>query len=138
MTVRVEGAGATSPFAPGRTGADRKLIGRRTIAKSAISPSSSSGVTTKTALLRGLAFLDAGRLADSVAEVVQARAADDAALRDFDAIDARAVQQERALHADAMGHAANGHRLSRAAALAGPHRALQHLDSSFPALPDFP
>src|ERR1700730_13957586 len=136
MTVRVEGALGTSPFAPARTGSGRKLIATRTIAKSAISPSSSSGVTRKTALLRGLAFLDAGRLADSVAEVVQARAADDAALRNFDAIDARAVQQERAFHADAVGDAADGDRLGWAAVLTDRHDAFEHLDAFFAALDD--
>src|ERR1035437_7280327 len=139
-TVRADGTlrGSPSPAATGTAG--RMLIATRTIAKTAMSASSSSGVTGKTALLGGLAlllaFLDAGPFTDLLAEVVQARASHDTALRDFDAIDARAVQQERPFHADTVRDATDGDRLAEAAALADRHHALEHLDALFAALDD--
>src|SRR5580692_9289784 len=130
MTVRAEGL--ASPSA--RTGAGLMLIATRTTAKMQISARSSRGVTAR--LLRYLFFLDASGLADLVAQVVQPAPADDAALRHFDPVDARAVQQKRFLDADAVRDPPDGDRLGRAAALAHRHRALEHLNAFFAAFDD--
>src|SRR5471032_401306 len=111
MTVRAEGPAPS----PARTGAGLMLIATRTTAKMQISARSSSGVTCR--LLRDLLFLDASGLTDFIAQVVETAAADDAALGNFDPVDARAVQQKRFLDADAVSDATDRNRFRRAAAL---------------------
>src|SRR5437016_4033853 len=57
---------------------------------------------------RAASFLDAGGAAGEAAQVVQARAAHAAAAGDLDAFDARAVEGEGALDADAGRDASHG------------------------------
>src|SRR5665213_1852264 len=119
MTVRADGLAPS----PTRTGVGLMLIATRTTAKMQISARSSSGVTSR--LLRDLLFLDAGGFTDLIAQVVETAAAHDAAFGNLDPVDARAVQQERFLDADAVGDAANGDRLGRSAAFADRHGPLE-------------
>src|SRR5213082_2561470 len=73
------------------------------------------------------ALLDLRRLAAQIAQVVQLRAADVAALEDLDLRDVRRVDREGALDADAEGDLPDGERLADAAVLAADHHALEDL-----------
>src|SRR5579862_7113444 len=75
------------------------------------------------------ALLDAGGLAAQVAEVVELGAADAATGDRLDPVDRGAVHRERALHADAVAHLADGEGLPQAAALAADHDTLENLDA---------
>src|SRR5580698_4413828 len=88
-------------------------------------------------LLSNFAFLDTRGLTDLIAKVVQAAAAYDAALADFDTFDARAVHQKRFLDADAMRDTADRDRGARAAALANGDDAFEHLRAFFSAFDHF-
>src|SRR5258708_23571259 len=86
----------------------------------------------------GLAALaDARPLAHLLAQVVQLGAAHVAVAQHLDAVDARRVQQEGALHADAVGDAADGELRTQAdlAAERDDH-ALEHLDALARSLHD--
>src|SRR5579872_6294453 len=84
----------------------------------------------------GFALFDARGLPDFLAQIVEARAAHDAALGDFDLIHTRAMDQERLLHTHAVRRAADGERLSEAPALSDRHDALEHLDALLAAFHD--
>jgi hypothetical protein len=83
-----------------------------------------------------LLALDAGGLALQLAQVVEARAPH-VALRDhLDLLDARRVQREDALDADAVGDLADGERRARATAVLTDHDALEDLDALLVAFLD--
>src|SRR6185369_17908622 len=75
----------------------------------------------------GQLFLDAGRLAAALAQVVQLGAAHIAAALDFDAGDQRAVGLEGALHAFAAGDLADGEAAVQAAVALGNDDAFEGL-----------
>ena len=138
MTVRADGAvcGSPSPARPAPQGeADRDAHDRED-ADQREQFERGHGKTAYFAIFL-LLFLDAGGFTDLFAQVVQPAAAHDAALRHFDALDARAVQQERFLDADAVRDAAHRDRFGQAAAFANRHDALEHLNAFFAALDDF-
>src|SRR5687767_4451150 len=83
---------------------------------------------------RGLGLLlgalgDTGRLAATVAQVVELGATDGAAAHDLDGIDQRRVEREHALDTFAVGDLANGEALVQAASGAGDADALVGLDT---------
>src|SRR5690606_27744110 len=84
-------------------------------------------------LLRPL-VLEASRLAGEVAQVEEARPTDDAAGDDLELLDARAVDEEGALHADVEADLAHHERAAGARALALDHDALEDLDALLVAL----
>src|SRR5580658_1685630 len=100
------------------------LSARRAIANTATSPKSTKGVS---GLLDRFLFFDARGLTDFLAEVVEAAAADDAALAHFNLLDARAVHEERLLDANPVRHTAHRHHRVRTAALADRDDAFEHL-----------
>src|SRR5439155_25164893 len=82
------------------------------------------------------AFGDAGGAAAALAEVVELRTADRTARGDLDLVDARRVDREDPLHADAVGSLADGERLAAPAAAAAEHGALEDLDALLVTLDD--
>src|SRR5262249_52390718 len=85
---------------------------------------------------RALLALDARGLALQLAEVVQAGAADVTLGHDLDLLDARRVQREDALDADAVRDLADRERGARAAAVLADDDALEHLDALLVAFLD--
>src|SRR5688572_5399189 len=73
------------------------------------------------------ALLDARGLAGEIAEVVEAGATHAATRHHFDLLDARRVQREDALDADAVAHLAHGEGGASAALGALDDHALEHL-----------
>src|SRR4029453_3387747 len=71
-----------------------------------------------------------------LAQIVELRAADGALGRDLDTVEARRVNGEGALDADAVGGLPNGEGLTRAGPTPPQHRALEHLDALLVALDD--
>src|SRR4051812_2031988 len=82
------------------------------------------------------ALADAGALADAAAQVVELGAADVTAGGDFNPLDLRRVQRERALHADAEGLLAHREGLAHALALAFDDYALEDLGAPAGGLDD--
>ena len=72
-------------------------------------------------------LLDLGGLAEAVAEVVELRTADLTAANGIDLHDARRMNGENLLAADAVAQAADGDGLLNAAMLAGNDRSLERL-----------
>src|SRR5699024_8301656 len=87
----------------------------------------------KKSRLRGslweLPFLDLGSLAAALTQIVQLGATDLAAADHHDVIQAGGMQGERALHAYAVGRAADGERLAHRTVAAGDDHALKRLQT---------
>src|SRR5215469_12566269 len=84
-----------------------------------------------------LVLFDARRFAsDAVLQVEELRATDDAAADDVDFVDARRMDEERALDADVMSDAPNREARRKAAVLALDDYAFEYLDALFVALGD--
>src|SRR4029453_6246763 len=81
--------------------------------------------------------LDAGSLADAVAQVVEARAPDTPNSRDVDLLDERRVEGEDALDADAVAYAAYGEAGACSARADADDDAFEDLDPLAVALDDF-
>src|SRR6185295_7719820 len=82
----------------------------------------------------GAALAQRRRLAHAVAQEVQLGAAGLAVAHDLDLLDARAVDHERPLHADAARDLPNGDRAGDATATQAHDRALEDLDALLAAL----
>src|SRR5688572_6705310 len=82
----------------------------------------------------GAALPQRGCLADALAQEVQLGAAHPTVAHDLDLLDARAVDHERPLHADAARDLADGDRAGDAAAAQAHDGALEHLDPLLAAL----
>src|SRR6185436_2623335 len=99
-----------------------------------------AAATTATLLLGGLVAallaLDAGGLAFELAQIVEARPPDLATGDDLDLLDARRVQREDALDADAVGDLADRERGARPAAMLADHDALEDLHALLVAFLD--
>jgi hypothetical protein len=78
-------------------------------------------------LLHALGFLDLGSLALQGTQVVQLGAANLTAANHFNVIYAGRMNRERALNADAIGHAANGERFADTAITLSHHGAFKRL-----------
>src|SRR5205807_4292838 len=79
---------------------------------------------------------DARRAPNLASQVVQAPLAHVAVAQDLDLVDARRVDHERPLHADAMRDAPDREVLAQAATRDADDRALEHLDALARALDD--
>ena len=79
-------------------------------------------------------FLNLGCLAAELTQIVELRATDLTTADNGDAVDAGAVQRERALDANAIGRAANGERFANGTVAAGDDHAFEGLQTLAGAL----
>src|SRR6516165_5073097 len=86
--------------------------------------------------LRGALLAQARGLAGASAKIEELRPADMPRLHHLDSFDARRVDRECALHADAVRHAAHGERGAGSLAALPDHHALKDLDALLLALDD--
>src|SRR5579864_4943341 len=111
-----------------------KLKASRASVRMPTRPRRSSGDTAR--LTGSFLLFDAGGLADLFAQVVQPAPAHDSVLTDFNAVDARTVQQKRFFNADTVRDSSYGDRLLCSAAFANRHDAFEHLNALFAAFND--
>jgi hypothetical protein len=87
-------------------------------------------------LITCILFLDTGRFAAKITQVIKFRSANSTVTDNVDVIDYRSVQRKDALDADAKADLADGDRFTRAAVFAGDHNALKNLETFLVAFLD--
>src|SRR3954453_3573723 len=114
----------------------RRRVGEITAIAAKVRPSATRSRAAEASVLGRPALAQGGGLADALAQEVELRTTSDAVTHNLDLLDARRVNLECALDADAAADAADGDRSADAAATQAHDGALEDLDALAVALAD--